>query len=260
MTLPALATVLANNSPITDSLLKVYGERNSGTRYLEFLVAANLRVQLLRGGAPRFVTWLGPDSEVMRDRYFRLTVYRNLGWKHRLPPAEVELARADSVIRTVRFLTMVKNPYSWVLSMLRRPYSTARSYASLEELVTSPWMTVGRECAPAQFPSAIAMWNAKAAANLALPVGRTANLRYEDLIADPEATIDALSLSLGLERRGESFCNRHASTKRSSQTFEDYRRYYLERRWRDKLTDGEVRLISERLDPAVMAAYRYDIL
>ena len=240
--------------------LKVYGERNSGTRYLERLVAANLRVRLLRGEAPRFVTWLGPDSEAMRDRYFRLTVRRNLGWKHRLPPDAAELAGPGSSGRTARFLTLVKNPYSWVLSMLRRPYSAARSYASLEELVTSPWHTVGRECAPAQFPDAVAMWNAKAAANLALPAGRTANLRYEDLIADPEARIDALARDLGLERRSEKFWNEQSSTKGSAQTFDDYRSYYLEGRWRGKLSDGEVGLISARLDPAVMSAYGYEIL
>lgn len=243
-----------------DPALKVYGERNSGTRYLERLVAANLRVRLLRGEAPRFVTWLGPDSEAMRDRYFRLTVRRNLGWKHRLPPGAAELAGHGSSGRTARFLTLVKNPYSWVLSMLRRPYSAGRSYASLEELVTSPWHTVGRECAPAQFADAVAMWNAKAAANLALPAGRTANLRYEDLIADPEARIDALARDLGLERRSERFWNEQSSTKRTGQTFDDYRSYYLEGRWREKLGDGEVRLISMRLDPAVMSAYGYEVL
>ena len=243
-----------------DLTLKVYGERNSGTRYLERLVAANLRVRLLRGEAPRFVTWLGPDSEAMRDRYFRLTARRNLGWKHRLPPAAAELAEPGSCGATARFLTLVKNPYSWILSLLRRPYSATRTYASLEELVTSPWATVGRECAPAQFPDAVAMWNAKAAANLALPAGRTANLRYEDLIADPEATINALARDLNLGRRSDSFWNEQSSTKDSAQTFDDYRSYYLEGRWRQKLSDSQVRLISERLDPAVMAACRYEIL
>ena len=240
--------------------LKVYGERNSGTRYLERLVAANLRVRLLRGEAPRLVTWLGPDSESMRDLYFRLTVRHNLGWKHRLPPAAAELARPGSAGATARFLTLVKNPYSWVLSLLKRPYSATRNYPSLEELVTQPWATVGRECAPDSFPDAVAMWNAKAAANLALPAGRTVNLRYEDLVADPEAVVYGLAQLLGLERRSEAFWNEQSSTKRSGQTFDDYRSYYLEGRWRGRLDDHQVRMISERLDPTVMAACRYEIL
>ena len=245
---------------MTIPALKVYGERNSGTRYLESLVAANLRVRLLRGEAPRFVTWLGPDSEAMRDRYFRLTVRRNLGWKHRLPPGAGELRQPGTAGAAARFLTLVKNPYSWVLSMLRRPYSAGRRFESLEQLVTSPWETVGRECAPPRFPDAVAMWNAKAAANLALPGGRVVNLRYEDLIADPEAAVAAVARDLGLEHRPGPFRNQDSSTKDSSKTFVDYRRYYLEARWREKLSDRELRLVSERLDEAVMSAYGYDLL
>lgn len=240
--------------------LKVYGERNSGTRYLESLVARNLRVHLLRGEAPRFVNWLGADREAMRDRYFRLTVRRNLGWKHRLPPGAAELQQPGSAGAAARFLTLVKNPYSWVLSMLRRPYSAGRRFDSLAQLVTSPWETVGRECAPARFPDAVAMWNAKAAANLALPAGRVVNLRYEDLLADPEAAVAAAARELGLECRPGPFRNQESSTKGSRATFVDYRRYYLESRWREKLSDHELRLVSERLDRAVMSACGYDLL
>jgi hypothetical protein len=240
--------------------VKVYGERNSGTRYLSALLAANFRLDLLRDEAPRVVTWLSFDSQGMRDWYFALTGRRNLGWKHRLPPSPDELAALGERARDVRFVTLVKNPYSWLLSLLRRPYNAVRPYASVTELVTAPWVTVGRERAPPAFADAVAMWNAKAAANLALPAGRTANLRYEDLLADPAAEVLRLERDLGFERRGHELVNVEASTKRSAQTFDDYRRYYLEERWRERLSPAEVALISERLDPAVMQACRYKVL
>lgn len=240
--------------------LKIYGERNSGTRYLERLIAANLGVRLLPGEAPRYMTWFGRDSERTRDWYFERTSRRNLGWKHRLPPGADELALPGSPGAAVGFVTIVKNPYSWVLSLAKRPYSASRSYSSIEQLVTEPWATVGRECAPPTFPDAVAMWNAKAAANLALPVSRTANLRYEDLIADPESTLGALARDLNLPWRRDTFWNEQSSTKRSTQTFDDYRSYYLEGRWRAKLSESQVQLISQRLDPAVMARYGYEIL
>jgi hypothetical protein len=240
--------------------LKVYGERNTGTRYLSQLVAGNLDVRLLRGAAPRAVGWFWPDSEAVRDAYFRLTVHRNLGWKHRLPPGPDDpILRAEG-IREVGFVTLVKNPYSWLLSLMRRQYSAGRAYASIEELVTLPWTAVGRECSPPQFADAVEMWNLKYAACLALPGERTINLRYEDLLEDPATPIDRIASQFGLARRHAAFTNVESSTKKSSRSFDDYRGYYLKERWRAKLTDRELALIGERLDPAVMAAYGYDIL
>jgi len=240
--------------------VKVYGERNVGSRYLSELLARNLDVTLLRGAAPSFVTALWPDSEAARDWYFRRTMRRNLGWKHRLPPDAAELAALGARVAGVRFVTVVKNPYAWLLSLLRRPYSAGRAYASVEELVTQPWRTVGRECAPPQFADAVAMWNAKYGRCLALPRALTVNLRYEDLLADPAAQLERLALQLELPRLGSGFVNVEASTKRSVQGFDDYRRFYLEQRWREKLTDREVALISERLDPAVVAGCGYALL
>jgi len=240
--------------------LKVYGERNTGSRYLVQLVAGNLDVRLLRGAAPRAVSWLWPDSEAARDAYFRLTAHRNLGWKHRLPPPPDDPVLRAGRNRDVGFVTVVKNPYSWLLSLLRRQYSAGRSYASIEELVTSPWKTVGRECAPPQFAGAIDMWNRKYAACLALPAGRVLNLRYEDLLEDPAEQVARIAATFDLPQRHASFENVQSSTKRSSRNFDDYRSYYLEQRWREKLTDAQLALINERLDPAVMTACGYDIL
>jgi hypothetical protein len=245
---------------VTGPALKVYGERNTGTRYLAQLVAANLEVRLLRGSAPRMVGWLGPDSEAMRDWYFRLTVRSNLGWKHRLPPSADDPVLLGDRVRQVGFITVVKNPYSWLLSLMRRQYSSGRTYASIEELVTSPWTAVGRECSPPQFANAVEMWNLKYAACLALPGARTVNLRYEDLLEDPATQVERIASRFSLPRRHATFTNVESSTKRSSQSFDDYRRYYLEERWRAKLTEREFALIGERLDPAVMSAYGYDIV
>lgn len=240
--------------------LKVYGERNTGTRYLSQLLTGNLDVRLLNGAAPRMLGWFWPDSEAVRDAYFRLTVRSNLGWKHRLPPRPDDPLLLAAGARETGFVTVVKNPYSWLLSLLRRQYSAGRVYGSVEELVTSPWTTVGRECAPPQFAGAVDMWNRKYAACLALPGERTVNLRYEDLLGDPATQIATVAKRLGLAQRHAAFSNVESSTKRSAQGFEDYRRYYLEERWREKLTDRELALIGERLDPAVMAAYGYEVL
>jgi hypothetical protein len=89
---------------------------------------------------------------------------------------------------------------------------------------------------------------------------RAVNLRYEDLLEDPATQVERIASRFSLPRRHATFTNVESSTKRSSQSFDDYRRYYLEERWRAKLTEREFALIGERLDPAVMSAYGYDIV
>jgi hypothetical protein len=40
-------------------------------------------------------------------------------------------------------------------------------------------------------------------------------------------------------------------------TFDDYRAYYLNERWRGELEDDCVQLINERLDPEVRSSFQY---
>ena len=63
--------------------MKIYGERNTGTNYIEKLVRMNLEAHLLNGVAPKPVQIMRrvlPGKQFVRDRYFKLTYGRNLGW------------------------------------------------------------------------------------------------------------------------------------------------------------------------------------
>ena len=101
--------------------VKVYGERNTGTNYLEKLVTANLDAYILSGIVPRrdpvtFVTRnlraLKPElfagwHEKARDWYFARNFSRDLGWKHMCP--DVGRIGAEHLGKT-RFLMLVKEP------------------------------------------------------------------------------------------------------------------------------------------------------
>ena len=73
--------------------VKVFGERNSGTIYLEKLLVKNFKVDIAD--------------------------YFTLGWKHRLAPHKEEL---DKIEDDIIYLILVKNPYAWLRSMHRKPY------------------------------------------------------------------------------------------------------------------------------------------
>jgi hypothetical protein len=107
-------------------LIKIYGERNTNTNYLGELISLNLDVAEVLGVVPqsmrRIQTRL-PVKNALRDIYFQFTYARNLGWKHAKveDPAHI---RKYSLVKNneVRFITLTKNPYSWLLSLFRRPY------------------------------------------------------------------------------------------------------------------------------------------
>ena len=74
-----------------DPLIKIYGERHTGTRYLRELIRLNLAVRELTESLPESIWTLASIfrvQEIYLDVYFALTFSQNLGWKHTLakPP------------------------------------------------------------------------------------------------------------------------------------------------------------------------------
>jgi len=240
--------------------VKIYGERNTGTSYLEALLVRNLAVDCLRGGVPRSIRRFFANSERARDWYFHATYRSNLGWKHACVPTESQLAIARTNSTDVLFLTLTKNPYAWLLSFYRNPYHAKRKYASFGQFLKEPWETVGRENARAQFASPVEMWNLKNAAYLAMNrYATTIHCRYEELLSDPLDFLEKLCSEHGIRTRQSPFKNVVEAMKRRDRgkTFDDYRRYYLEERWRSELDDDCIALINERLDANVMARFGY---
>lgn len=250
-----------NKIPRSDpQRVKIYGERNTGTSYLEALLVRNLAVDCLRGGVPRSIRRFFTDSERARDWYFRATHRKNLGWKHACVPTESQLAAAGPDPTQVLFLTLTKNPYAWLLSLYRQPYHAKREYASFGQFLREPWETVGRENAPPAFASPVEMWNLKNAAYLTLAgYTTTIHCRYEDLLADPLGFLEKLCCKHGIQTRQNPFGNVLEAMKRQGRgkTFDDYRTYYLEERWRTELDDDCIELINERLDCDVLARFGY---
>ena len=136
--------------------IKLYGERNTGTRYLTRLFEHNLSGDVIRGVAPRWTTWvqaLVPGKETIRDAWFARTFADNFGWKHSRVQADRLLELGDAV-NNIHFVALVKNPYSWLLSLDRRPYHLRSQNPvnsnGIKSLLTTQWPTVGRENGPAK--------------------------------------------------------------------------------------------------------------
>jgi len=243
-------------------LLKIYCERNTGTNYLFELIRTNLEVDLFTGVAPQCIQTLQkilPGNELIRDLYFYFTYQKNLGWKHSVVKPSDIIKKNSATISQLLFVTITKNPYSWLLSLHNKPYHQLfKKKLSFEDFLTSKWVTVGRENMPREISSPVELWNQKNASYISLKQTLpTLNLKYEDLLADPEAIIALIGESFSLDIKGLEFVNLEQSTKESGKDFSFYQKYYLEEKWKEKLLKSSIDIINEKLNDDVLEYFGY---
>jgi len=241
------------------SCLKIFGERNSGTTFVQRLLAQNLPVRILPGGVPR-VIYRGLPFEFVRDMWFRWTDRRNLGWKHAFP--DVENIRKFSLRKPLAVVCVCKNPYAYLLSLFRRPYHLGFSEGNFFSFLNTPCSIVRRERAPGVFQNPVELWNSKNRAFLDLSLSNLPAmlLRYEDVLANPEAAVEKISRGFQLKRQGQ-FRGVYLSAKGDKgRKFDDFQLYYLKEKWRDELMQREVEFINRFLDADLCRDLGYDVL
>lgn len=230
-------------------MLKIVGERNTGTNYLSQLVKENLRVQILNDSAKK-VFGLN-KSEFYKDLYFKITEKENLGWKHANVYNNnfIEQLRNNSKIKVV---ILVKNPYSFLLSLNKRPYHNfLLSKLKFIEFLKTKWKTVKREKAIEVIKNPIELWNNKIKSyfNLLEDFPRQVLIiRYEDLIISPITEIKKISKLTHADFDENHFQNISKSTKNESKSFEDYAKYYQNEEWSDKISVEEFKIINSELN------------
>ena len=266
----------SSTDPAPLPIIKIYGERNTGTNYLAQLLVRNLDVRLLPGVVPKNVSRLSSradrlgdalgvgqtrSGERIKDLWFASTFRSNLGWKHVLVPVD-RLTKYELARRTT-FVTLSKNPYSWAISMFKRPYhSRGNGHEDLGMFVNSPWQTVGREHAPKTYSSPADLWNAKNwAYRLLLGKLPVANIRYEDLLQAPSEVIERVRQRCEARPLATEYTNVMDSTKgESDKGYSFYQQYYLGERWRDELDADTVSTLNSMLDPELVTSLGYELL
>ncbi len=152
-------------------LIKVFGERNTGTRAILKMVRAmpNLTTvvpdmkkpsdfkEMQRRIKDRFRgKWL--------DEYMEAFSFENrnrvggvAAWKHAAPHFDQSYAKAEANV-----VFVVKNPYSWMVSLYKRPHhAKGISCETLEQFVDHPWLTLPKDRVDAVLNSPMYLWNEK---------------------------------------------------------------------------------------------------
>ena len=173
-----------------------------------------------------------------------------------------ELRRYGIHKRDICFMSITKNPYSWLLSLYRKPYSHQYSGGrpDFETFLQTPWKTVARDNCENLLASPIALWNIKNASYLQLANLNGLNITTESTVQDPQSVIEKISDHFSIDRLSGEFLNYEKSTKDETRNFSYYQDYYLNEKWRDGLSDQAVATISGAVDRNLMRHFGYKVL
>ena len=182
----------------------VFGERNSGTNFIDALLRRN------------FPSLANSASDRRGPAGFRY------GWKHGFPQM---VTAPDFTLAVVVF----RRPEDWLRSMHERPWHAAPELRGLSfgAFIRAPWSSIVDDpnfgparrdarfrselqwdrhpLTGAPFENILALRNAKNAGfqSLNARFSTTVSVRYEDVAAAPEAFLDFLSRRFGLERAAD---------------------------------------------------------
>ena len=251
--------------------VKIFGERNTGTRALSRMLAGQPEVRMRpigEAGAMNLPenadlrnlidsTYQGKWRKVYRDALCdneQVGACPTKAWKHTLPVW-------DDAFRTKRghVIFCVRNPYSWLLSLEKRPYHQKGPRAkTLTDFVKQPWLTVSLDNMAPLLRSPMELWNAKLSAYLTfmreadIPTG---TIRFESFVARPDVEVKRVLGNLDIPH--DNIQRIGMSTKDSKIPLGEISKYYVKENWKRALTEELVVAINERTDWNLAAKFGY---
>lgn len=248
-------------------IIKVYGERNTGTNYFDKLLEANTEAILLKGVVPDAINFIQkyivPGDEWLRDMYFEKTYAKNFGWKHSRANVALIEQMLEAGYEVPKFVAIVKNPYSWLLSLYRRPYHNKlvkKKKLSFEDFLLYPWPVLRRENVGSAV-NPVELWNQKCESYYELCRRFDGLLlKYEDMLIDPKRIIEKMVADFHCRLKQEEFINYDSSTKDPEKNSTDYKKYYLDEEWRRQISGKAIELANSFLDRQLMKNLGYYVL
>ena len=252
-------------------LIKVFGERNTGTRAVSRMLASLPNVRRRIGPRPGALgdgsveaaiethmrgAWRRHYLHALRDEAAAQECVDDQ-WKHSVPTLTPAMIAAD-----VKTLFMVRNPYSWFLALARRPYHLKGPAApGLTEFALRPWMTERRENMPAIVKSPMVLWQSKVASYIDYEqcAGKS-NLscrfiRFEDFVQNGGGALSAALHAMGVGPFDITPIPQN--TKPDGRTPSELAEYYRAEGWRDRLTRELVALINVQVDWGIAGRFHF---
>lgn len=258
-----------------DRIVKVFGERKT---------AARASIQMLDAAEGiRCVGHMGVPDEVLDpfdEKLKRVVAVQKGPWK-RIYKEAIKDLRADllgpvgawthsaptynSAFRDhgVSVIFMVRNPYSWILSLYRTPKHTmGHCGGTLDEFLTFPWLPVGRDnVKPGVLSSPMELWSLKLRAYRKFRARakkeevKSTQVKFEDFAAFPISSLGQALKRLDIPADGLKALSR--SQKPLCGIPEERRTYHVREFWQSELTARNVELINAFVDWDLAEIYGY---
>ncbi|MET7244257.1 hypothetical protein ABZT49_12880 [Methylobacterium sp. EM32] len=248
--------------------IKIFGERNCGTNFLIQLCSRNFTaIKVLEHGDN---TVPNSRSHIFDEnfRYFALNrlidnqrleeFQSNFGWKHSAVTS-CYLRMAEIFDKTM-FLFIVKNPYSYLNSLFRRPYNLMPlRNTTKSEFLRSAFIANQRDnLDDILIESPIDLWNRKTKSYLTVvnDISNARLIRYEDLVVDLAGFLEWIHSS-GVSLAGKITIPAE-STKGDPLLFTDYRDAVLSYNPQSDFPLEDIDYIDSYLDKDLVHTLKYD--
>jgi hypothetical protein len=253
--------------------LKIFGERNTGTNALRFLIEANIGDVLCLGATAVDPNWseklsslpdlAQPYRQIMRealidDIFLRAPAEHR--WKHTAPYYSPRYSQ-----KGIGIIFLIKNPYSWVVSLFKRPYHMLLPQTqNFSDFLRRPWFTVRRDNLPGVVSSPIELWNrkvlaydkfAKAAQIDQLPCLFVA---FEQLVEDQASVIEKIRKTFEFPHGSISLLE--ISTIDLGLNLVHYQKFYRSEEWLDTFSAEDLEFCTATINWSMASQFGYQMI
>ena len=258
--------------------LKVFGERNTGTNFLQSFLRLNTSLKVLKGGdggrddiKKQFKNFISKHDikdpfahklvmESLLDQESTKRSQTNFGWKHAFvcPKMLSKVSGFDDVC----FVFIIRNPWRFISSLHQKPYNLLpKPTADLSHFIRSPIYVNQRDRLSSRLiNNPVELWNLKVRSyfefSLAYPK-QSLIVYYEDLVLSPDRFADHLRNYCAVKEKiivpNDSSKKHRGDTKTFAEFCEEVRCYNP----RKVLGESIFSLIAAQLDQDLIAQTPY---
>lgn len=251
--------------------LKIFSERNTRTNALRLLIEQNIG-QIICPSMTDFVKYWSTQEALFSklEESFKLFLRHALVDDiFALAPAEYRQKHTapeyspNFVKYGIGVIFLIKNPYSWVLSMYNRPYALLLPKPdNFSRFLRYPWLGPRRDNIPSVLPCPLELWNRKVAAYCCFSEFAKRDglpllfLKYEEFVADQLEALSKIRCVFGLP--GDSALVITASTKDPRLDWNYYREYYCGEAWRVAFSAEDFEFCATAINWDLAARFGYE--
>lgn len=227
-------------NPDARARVKVLGERNSGTNFVEQVIKRSTEIDVVRNISDPTNDQRQRIEQLSLEKYERAIYFERIadinhelefkktgGWKHAALDQEI-LDNLRANLRS-KVVCVVRNPFAWVISMHSSPYhALTKIPKERNEFIRSHWIPTRRDnIGDLIINSPLGLWNHKNRSYLAAAKDNddVIIIRYEDIALFPARELKKLCHLCAVHHKGANIPEESArSWAASKKNYSDYRK------------------------------------